>query len=79
MAGIHCSSTLKGRTQSLLLTARDGRDSLLKYTENDAAYSEDMARDGRDSLLKYTLLRHLLALVAARDGRDSLLKYTWSA
>ncbi len=38
----------------LMLMARDGRDSPLKYTLGAQLAGDDVARDGRDSPLKYT-------------------------
>ncbi len=58
-------------------TARDGRDSPLKYTASDSARSSHAsARDGRDSPLKYTSIDRQRCRADARDGRDSPLKYT---
>ncbi len=57
-------------------TARDGRDSPLKYTARGRGYGVAVARDGRDSPLKYTWLKRIGDDVDARDGRDSPLKYT---
>src|ERR1700733_10899652 len=54
MAGIHRSSTLGWKASCWYGSARDGRDSPLKYTIFIDEVFPIGARDGRDSPLKYT-------------------------
>ena len=57
-------------------SARDGRESPLKYTARCAFAFRLIARDGRESPLKYTGWNLASRLHQARDGRESPLKYT---